>query len=609
MAAPLAHRVRAPAQPSAPARADKQAIVYASRPASLVSTSSSSSCASSGYLGAGSPTTDMSEAGSPELDSLDSQRTVRAPFPSASSSTHQAVAPPLPKLMRLRRVSMPIVPLASDGRRTSVASVASSFDSLPEETEAPVAGPSRPRPSLRRTAPTEPVLRRPLSLAAQSSTPAPRPVSFASDIGPKPRLSLPVEGARRRKVSMRRAVSDRPPAALLSEEERARRDADAVKRRHIIRELVDTERAYVAVLSEIDDHYLRPLLLAAASTTPILDRKAIADVFANFADILALARELLRRLVHGASTPPPSLNEAAGAPFARPGGADEALEPAALTSGLVGALVLPLCPFLKCYAPFVQNFSRALERIESERTGNARWRRFLDERARRGVGRGLGLGAMLLQVVQRIPRYLLMLGDLVRRTPEDDADRYELVQAHGIVEGVATFLEGMIAAHERTIAALDLQRAFGSSLGDLALVAPGRELIRSGRLIKVCRRGEQERAFFLFSDMLLCAFVGDQSTALGWSRVASVSGLANLAASPVLGASAPAQYTLNRRIDLEDVTVVGVEGHYFEIRTSTKSFAVAAGASALSWVVLIGQIRLSRSRNGSRRSARPRTGC
>lgn len=388
--------------------------------------------------------------------------------------------------------------------------------------------------------------------------------------------------ARLRKPSIRRRPTESPVTEYAGEEAE-RRAKDAIRRKQIIRELVETERTYLRSLSEVDTHYLRPLLMAAGSSSPVLDRKTITEMFSNFADILKLAKELHRRLVFGSGSPPPSISVASA--LAAPDAAQSGAEAVAISSGTPGALLLPLCPFLKCYGPFVQNFSRALERMELERSSNSRWRKFCDERTKRGIGSGLGLSAMLLGVIQRIPRYLLLLSDLLKHTPENDPDRSDLVSAHRIVAQVADSLDRTIAAHKQTLETIDLQRAFLNL--DIPLIAPGRTLLKQGRLMKVCRRGDQqERAFFLFSDMLLCAYVNDpNSLASGWSRLSSMTGLAALAASPSLsgGLSAAAstpQYTFSRRFDLEDLTVVGAEGLYFELRSSTKSFAVSGGVQA-----------------------------
>lgn len=201
-------------------------------------------------------------------------------------------------------------------------------------------------------------------------------------------------------------------------------------------------------------HYLNPLMKQTNSSYPVIDRKGIAEIFANFTDIVVLAREVLRRLQFGIGTPRipeesptisrstsaksqdgfPGLDAAAGLRQSQLASPSTLNVSAAVTSGTPGTLLLPLCPFLKCYSLFVQNFSRALARIDQEERTNPAWKRFANERKRAGHDRGLGLSGMLLAVVQRIPRYRLLLDDLLRRTEEDHVDYADLVKAAQSVE-------------------------------------------------------------------------------------------------------------------------------------------------------------------------------
>lgn len=173
---------------------------------------------------------------------------------------------------------------------------------------------------------------------------------------------------------------------------------------------------------------------------------------------------------------------------------------------------------------------------------------------------------MLLSVVQRVPRYRLVLGDLVRFTEKDHPDRRELKKAWGVVDdgslfttfffvrqsdltpigAVARHLESQIVLHTNTLTILDLQKRF-TFLSE-PLLAPGRRLIKLGNVKKLDRRGnEQERTLLLFNDLFVVASPEGE----GWR--------------------------FHRRIGLEDVTVVGEDGKGLLVLGPEKSFAVIAG--------------------------------
>lgn len=119
----------------------------------------------------------------------------------------------------------------------------------------------------------------------------------------------------------------------------------------------------------------------------------------------------------------------------------------------VGKALLPILPFLKQYSVFVSNFSAALARLSgleaslsapivggingspsSTVEDRTRWQAFCEERRKQGAGRNLGLGGMLLGIVQRVPRYRLLLEDLVKYTEEDHPDLRDLVKAFETVD-------------------------------------------------------------------------------------------------------------------------------------------------------------------------------
>ena len=178
-------------------------------------------------------------------------------------------------------------------------------------------------------------------------------------------------------------------------------------------------------------HFLVPLLLLAKSTDPakpaILSSKAIKEIFLNYGDIHNLAREILATLERTSTIPPAKTAPAVPTSmdiFAAAGNAGPArmssvrayAPPAFPVPRAVGTNLSPILPFLKCYSLFVGNFANAQARLQEEDKHNETWREFCAEKRSLGVGNGLSLSAMLLCIVQRIPRYRLLLG-VSRRMP------------------------------------------------------------------------------------------------------------------------------------------------------------------------------------------------
>ncbi|CBQ71161.1 probable Don1-cytokinesis protein Don1 [Sporisorium reilianum SRZ2] len=494
--------------------------------------------------------------------------------------------------------------------------------------------------------------------------------SFAHGAGPSATSSTSTStitaSSSRPSYFLRRAATAPAPAADMS--------LLMAHRQRTARELLDTERSFVASLTLIDQEYYQPLLAslgkgkAAASTNtppPILSRKSVADIFSNFFDILQLSRELLSQLEERLQMDP--------SPVLGQGSAASQLHAAPLPEmkwdpavDCIGDILATLAPFLKMYSLFVKNFSSALQRIESEQKTNEAFAKFLKDTdqkraakeritttsgsVRHAFGYGLGFQAHLLTIVQRIPRYKLLVDDLVKSTPETHPDCVDLRRASHMIEQVASYINENVRQHEMVLTMLGLQK----SLQGLTepLVAPGRALIKRGTLMKTCRRNIQPREFFLFTDCLIYASPisgGIEAASAAWTMLAQRGGLyggstlepsqSPTIVSPLSGpaspiesvltppsmsapsgprarlASVPEPYTplagaifslaghqlqFRDKFWLRDCTVVSVEDntnqglrHCFEIRTPDKSFAVYAESqtSKEAWVNCIRDAR------------------
>lgn len=129
----------------------------------------------------------------------------------------------------------------------------------------------------------------------------------------------------------------------------------------------------------------------------------------------------------------------------------------------------------------------------------------------------LKLRDWLLSIVQRCPRYLLLLKDLISCTSTDDPEHAPLVTVHTLVSKstfrwpfqtitsdpllVTLSLNTSLHTHAQTLSLLSIQRSTPNL--PFQLVSPGRSLLKRGPLLQVEGSAPKEREFFLFSDCLL----------------------------------------------------------------------------------------------------------
>ncbi|RDB23827.1 FYVE, RhoGEF and PH domain-containing protein 6 [Hypsizygus marmoreus] len=367
-----------------------------------------------------------------------------------------------PPHLPFRRISLPTAP--SLMHRESIISVAS-FDSLPEEGESPSS-----------------------SLASVARN------IHHGKVGGKGRPTS-IESPRRRR---RRDVTSKPID-----------DAQEAKRRKIIEEFYETEKAYVDGLELIYSHFLTPIIASLNTPNPLLNRAALTSVFSNFIDIWNLHRSFFSSLS--------SLLSKAGIPISNASNSTEVKSPPPLSSVLLSHF-----PYLSLYTPFVTSFPStisALTDFTSLPTAthpnpqySPSFASFLSTQEADPRCGKLKLRDWLLTIVQRCPRYLLLLKDLVSCTDSDDPEHAQLTAVHTLVSKITLSLNTSLHTHAQTLALLSLQRSTPNL--PFQLIAPGRTLLKRGPLLQIERSSQpREREFLLFSDCLIWLAVEDTERA------------------------------------------------------------------------------------------------
>ncbi|KAI9291816.1 Dbl homology domain-containing protein [Neoconidiobolus thromboides FSU 785] len=303
-------------------------------------------------------------------------------------------------------------------------------------------------------------------------------------------------------------------------------ESNLQRRLNIAMEILNTERTYLAGLELIETTFYKPLLEASQSNNPIIESKRIADIFSNLMGILAVNREFLSqletRLVKNEWCP---------------------------KNGLIGDIFCQLAPYFRMYSLYVKNFNSALAVISEQMGKSVAFATFLKDKKIVEQCKGLPFESYLILPVQRIPRYKLLIEDLIKRTHSSHVDYDNLVKGLDIVSKAATFVNETIRQHEMFMDMLLIQKSLQGFNENLLI--PGRKLIKKGSVYKICRKNHQLRVFFLFSDILIYGSGNPDSDST---------------------------LVFHRKVDLEVVKIVDVPDtdnikNLFQIISQEKSFA------------------------------------
>lgn len=168
----------------------------------------------------------------------------------------------------------------------------------------------------------------------------------------------------------------------------------------------------------------------------------------------------------------------------------------------IGDILQKLAPFLKMYAEYVKNFDNAMETVKTWMDRSAQFKHVVEEIQREGKCGSLTLQHHMLEPVQRIPRYEMLLKDYLRKLPQDSLDRKDAEKSLEIISTAASHSNSAIRKMESLKKLLMVYEMLGE---EEDIVHPSNEFIKEGQILKLAARNTsaQERHLFLFNNMLL----------------------------------------------------------------------------------------------------------
>ncbi|KAI1882087.1 hypothetical protein AGOR_G00247080 [Albula goreensis] len=260
-----------------------------------------------------------------------------------------------------------------------------------------------------------------------------------------------------------------------NEQKMEKKETNEQKLYKIASELLQTEQAYVARLHLLDQVFCTKLMEEAGKGTfPV---EVVKSIFSNISSIHAfhsqfLLPDLETRMSQWTSTP------------------------------RIGDILQKLTPFLKMYAEYVKNFDKAMELLKqwTERSPQVK-AIILDIQSQPECG-SLTLQHHMLEPVQRVPRYEMLLKDYLKKLPQEDADRPDAEKSLEIIAMAATHSNSAIRKSDNLKKLLEIYEMLGE---EEDIVNASNEFIKEGHILKLAARNASamDRYLFLFNNMLL----------------------------------------------------------------------------------------------------------
>ncbi|KAI6052716.1 rho guanine nucleotide exchange factor 17 [Marmota monax] len=295
-------------------------------------------------------------------------------------------------------------------------------------------------------------------------------------------------------------------------------------RKHVTMTLLDTEQSYVESLRTLMQGYMQPLKQPENSL--LCDPSLVDEIFDQIPELLEHHEQFLEEVRHCVQT--------------------------WHAQQKVGALLVQSFSkdvLVNIYSAYIDNFLNAKDAVRVAKEARPAFLKFLEQSMRENKEKQ-ALSDLMIKPVQRIPRYELLVKDLLKHTPEDHPDHPLLLDAQRNIKQVAERInKGVRSAEEAERHARVLQEIEAHIEGMEDLQAPLRRFLRQEMVIEVkAIGGKKDRSLFLFTDLIVCTTLKRKSGSLRRSSMSLYT-----AASVIDTAS---KYKMLWKLPLEDADII-----------------------------------------------------
>ncbi|GAB0093164.1 uncharacterized protein DMENIID0001_082360 [Sergentomyia squamirostris] len=254
-----------------------------------------------------------------------------------------------------------------------------------------------------------------------------------------------------------------------SEESEKRRSL----RRQAVQEIITSENSYMQQLRILMDFFVKPL-----RDQHLIDGLAHSTLFGHIEMMYNLNGELLRQLQEDTDN--------------------------------VAEAFLKLAPFFRLYSVYAFDYKKALLKLQELTAKNAAFKQFLANTESRPEVQSK-LNSLLIAPIQRVPRYRLLLQQVLLYTSPSDRDFNALQASVKEVETTVEHIDSLVEEQENTQQMINLQNALVNRTP--TVIKPGRRLFREGVLEKVSSSGSHlRRHCALMSDIFMYSKVLKERT-------------------------------------------------------------------------------------------------
>ncbi|KAF2075041.1 hypothetical protein CYY_003651 [Polysphondylium violaceum] len=289
---------------------------------------------------------------------------------------------------------------------------------------------------------------------------------------------------RRKREEAEKKLKDQQDKASQESARLAQEAAKAQKRAHIVQEIMQVEVNYVKNLTLMVRKFLHPLASASASKRPIIATDKVTSIFSTIENIQnhnsILADGLQSRIKRWL--------------------ADNKKDYL-----LIGDIFQKASGFMNDYSKYINNYNASIKIYNECRKTNPAFAQFIAKVENDPELNDKELENLLITPVQQLPRYIMLINDLIRNTNEDHPDFKPLTDALEKIKHITSYINEKKREAEDAFAMLQIHQTLHGKVPS-SFIAPHRKFIREGTVHFGSSSGsfkDKDPVVFLFNDMVM----------------------------------------------------------------------------------------------------------
>lgn len=254
-----------------------------------------------------------------------------------------------------------------------------------------------------------------------------------------------------------------------------KRQEDLSDREKVLLEIFNTEKEYITYMTALVEECYVPVMKGKYKN--LFSTNEIKQIYGN----IEIVRSINIRLLDGIIKKLRSWGDTA----------------------TIGDVFLQMLPFFKVYKEYYTGYEEGVALLEklSKKKDVATYLKHCES-----VAQGHKLGYLLIMPVQRIPRYSLLLNELLKKTPAQHPDYPHLQKAHMQLKDFTKTINESVRETETYRKFAEQVKDNKKFVGFEAIVAPHRNLVFESEIM--CKAGEKIfKWLYMFNDVLVFASV------------------------------------------------------------------------------------------------------